>query len=226
MKNQTLVALASVAISASAFAGATAYTESFGDAQNDLFDNGFGNLDITNVDVTYHSAGFLQFDISTRAFSSWTKYCLFISAGSGASTVSNPWNRPHSTNGQTITHFVGSWVDQPENNSQTWQFGASGGELWAHISNDSNSQAGNTVSLFLRGITLNAGDSIRFDVGTSGGGNDPMVDLLSRSNQSTISWGSASTSGNFLTFTIPGVPAPGAIALFGVAGLMSRRRRA
>jgi MYXO-CTERM domain-containing protein len=223
MKNQKLVALASLAISASAFAGVPAYTQSFGDAQNDLFDNGFGNLDITNVDVTYQ-AGSLRFDVSTRAFSSWTKYCLFISAGSGASTESNPWNRPHSTNGQTITHFLGSWVDQASDNVQHWSFGSSG---WSYVATGTNSHAsGNTVSFWLDGIYLAEGDSIRFDVGTSGGGNDPMVDLLSRSNPSTSGWGSASTSGNFLTFTIPGVPAPGAIALLGVAGLVSRRRRA
>jgi hypothetical protein len=73
------------------------------------------------------------------------------------------------------------------------------------------------------GLGLSAGQTIYFDVATSGGGNDPGVDHLSRSDAATPGWGTASTSGNFLAYTT--VPAPGAIALLGLAGLAGRRRR-
>ncbi|RLS25245.1 MAG: PEP-CTERM sorting domain-containing protein, partial [Planctomycetota bacterium] len=48
-------------------------------------------------------------------------------------------------------------------------------------------------------------------------------DHLSRSDIATSGWGSPSTSGTFLGYTT--VPAPGAIALLGLAGLAGRRRR-
>ena len=85
--------------------------------------------------------------------------------------------------------------------------------------------SGNTVSwtFSLASMGLSAGQTIYFDVATSGGGNDPGVDHLSRSDAATPGWGTASTSGNFLAYTT--VPTPGAIALLGLAGLAGRRRR-
>jgi hypothetical protein len=75
----------------------------------------------------------------------------------------------------------------------------------------------------LASLGLSGGQTIYFDVATSGGGNDPGVDHLSRTDKATSGWGSASTSGDFLAYTP--VPTPGAIALLGLAGLAGRRRR-
>ena len=80
-----------------------------------------------------------------------------------------------------------------------------------------------TFTLSLASLGLSAGQTIYFDVATSGGGNDPGVDHLSRSDAATPGWGTASTAGTFLAYTT--VPAPGAIALLGLAGLAGRRRR-
>jgi MYXO-CTERM domain-containing protein len=70
---------------------------------------------------------------------------------------------------------------------------------------------------------LSAGQTFYFDVATSGGGNDPGVDHLSRSTPATPGWGTASIAGPFLSYTV--TPAPGAVALLGVAGLIGARRR-
>ena len=57
---------------------------------------------------------------------------------------------------------------------------------------------------------------------TTGNGADPGIDHLSRSDLSTTGWGETSSSGAFLTYNLP---APGAIALLGIAGLAGSRRR-
>jgi hypothetical protein len=88
-----------------------------------------------------------------------------------------------------------------------------------------NAVSGNTVTwtVSLASLGVGAGQTIYFDIATSGGGNDPGVDHLSRSDAATPGWGTASTAGGFLSYTV--VPTPGALALLGVAGLVCRRRR-
>ena len=73
-------------------------------------------------------------------------------------------------------------------------------------------------------MNLSVGSVISFDVATTGvGENDPGVDHLSRNVIATTGWGNPSVAGAFLTYTV--VPGPGAFALLGLAGLVSRRRR-
>lgn len=194
------------------------YTDSVGD----LFDNGMSNLDITSVNV-WNDEYSTYISVTTASFASWTKYCIFVGTASATAT-SNPWGRPHDQNGNATDYFVGSWVDQPSGNSQYW---AADGGTWNEIgSGGTNVVSGNKVTWVLGGWGSSnaAGSVLRFDVGTSGGGgNDPFIDLLSRADQSTSGWGSGSTAGTFASYTV--TPAPGAVALLGLAGLISRRRR-
>ena len=207
---------AAIALAVSASAGMI-----YDDSANDLFDNGLANLDITSVSVTNDDYN-IYFSVTTRGFSDWTKYGIMMGDSSDwIGTHSNPWGRPHNTNGQLITHFAGSWVDGGGGTQHWWYTAALG---WSMADQYGNVVSGNTATFTVARGTLANGFTILFDVGTSGGdNNDPWVDLLSRSDQSTSGWGSGSTSGAFLSYTI--VPAPGAIALMGLAGLISRRRR-
>lgn len=215
MNTRTFVpaVIATGALSAASLAGFV-----YSDAQNDLFDNGFANLDIASVAVT-NDATNVYFAVTTRGFSNWTKYGIMMGDNPGSGTLSNPWGRPHNTNGQLISHFAGSWVDGG-GGTQHWWYTTG----WSMADQYGNLVSGNTATFTVARGSLADGFTILFDVGTSGGGGgDPWVDLLSRSDQSTSGWGSGSTSGTFLSYTV--VPAPGAIALLGVAGLISRRRR-
>ncbi len=216
--------IAALTLAGSAFADHTRL-DVFADSSNDLFDNGFANLDITQVAVgQFWTGDHVELDIAvtTRGMSDWTKYLLFFDTQVGG-LASNPWNRPINTGGG-VDAFVGGWIDSG-GGDQYWSAGESGwnGAGGVPIYVDWNS---NTVHyMFGLAVDLAAvGTVIKFDVATSGGGsNDPGVDHLSRSDQATSGWGSASASGEFLSFTV--IPAPGAAALLAVAGLVGRRRR-
>ena len=191
----------------------------YNDSSFDLFDNGFDNLDITGVNVSDDGTN-LSIAVTTRGFQSWTKYMMYFDTASGG-TTSNGWGRPVNLT-SNIDHYVGSWVDAPSDNVQFWSFA---GGNWNQTGTLTNSVSGNTVTftISLASLGVGAGQTIYFDVATSGGGNDPGVDHLSRSDAATPGWGTASTSGDFLAYTV--VPTPGALALLGVAGLVGRRRR-
>jgi hypothetical protein len=83
-----------------------------------------------------------------------------------------------------------------------------------------------TYTLSLATLGLNVGDTFYFDAYSSGGGGgDGAVDALANPNISVNSWGDTYTSGGsnpIFSYTV--VPAPGVIALAGVAGLLRRRR--
>ncbi len=216
MKQSLLVT--AVAAALASVASADSYT----DSSFDLFDNGFDNLDITGVNVTDDGTN-MTVSITTRGFQTWTKYMMYFNTSGGMGTSSNAWSRPVNLT-SNIDYYIGSWVDAASNNSQfvTWT-----GSAWNWGSEQylTNMITGNTVSwtFSLASMGLSAGQTIYFDVATSGGGNDPGVDHLSRSDAATPGWGTASTSGNFIAYTT--VPTPGAIALLGLAGLAGRRRR-
>jgi hypothetical protein len=192
------------------------------DSTNDLFDNGFSNLDIASVSMSDDGVN-LSISVTTVGFQNWTKYMMYFDTAAGG-TDSNAWSRPVDLGGRQIDHYIGSWVDAPSNNAQfvswtgsSWNWGS---EMYL-----TNSVSGNTVTwtVSLAALGLSAGQTLYFDIATSGGGSDPGVDHLSRSDAATPGWGAASTAGAFLAYTT--VPTPGAIALLGLAGFASRRRR-
>ena len=217
---KSLGSLLAMAVASSALAQVTSYT----DATSDLFDNGFTNLDISGVQMS-NDATNLYISVTTVAFQNWTKYMMYFDTETTGGTSTNAWNRPVILSGASIEYYLGSWVDQPTDNSQFVAWTGSEWD-WGNVSMSTNVVNGNTVSwtISLASMGLAVGDTFYFDVATSGGGNDPGVDHLSRFDPATPGWGSPSVAGSFLAYTV--VPAPGAVALLGLAGLAGRRRRA
>ena len=123
-----------------------------------------------------------------------------------------------------IDAFAGIWVDG-DGGSQT--FTASNNGNWN--GSDLGSQitiSGNKVStkFSLDDLGLGVGDVIKFDVGTTGENNgDPATDLISIGS-TAATWGGVATAGELRSYTL--VPAPGSLALLGLAGFATRRRRA
>jgi hypothetical protein len=73
-------------------------------------------------------------------------------------------------------------------------------------------------------LGLSMGDTFYFDAYSSGGGSgDGAIDALANPNVSVQGWGDSYTSSapNIFSYTIP---APGALALLGVAGIAAGRR--
>lgn len=213
--------LALVAVAGIATAAQAAVT--YNDAQNDLFDNGFANLDITSV-VVSHDASNLYVTVNTRGYQNWTKYMMYFrTSNTFDDTNSNAWIRPVTLN-TNIDRYVGSWVDQGSNNQQNWSWDGLQWNLDNTTSNDQSQTGSNavtfTISRAFLGLTGNG--TVYFDVATSGGGNDPGVDHLSRSTQATTFWDQPSSTGDFAAYVIP---APGALALVGLGGLVAGRRR-
>jgi hypothetical protein len=205
------------------------------DAQNELFDNGFGHLDITNVDVS-HNASSITFVINVRGSidagaggSNWGKYCIGIDTGAVGGASDNGWGRNVSWGTNGIDFWVGTWADN------SFPFGM-GGELRSQpggalvdatyttgtMISGSTATFSQTIVLSRAALGLTGNDTFRFDVLTTGGGADPGVDHLSRSDLATTDWSVQSVSGDFLSYTIP---TPGAAALLGLGGLVAARRR-
>jgi len=226
-----MMALAALAAAAgSAQAGVT-----YNDSSNDLFDNSLAHMDILSV-VVDHDATNLYFTLNLRGdvdATNWAKYCIGIDAAGGNNSVGNGWGRNVSWGANRIDYWVGTWVDEGGSNF--------GGELRSMdnaANNDSTVLAATyggpgitgtatgfqvTMTLSRATLGLTGNDTFWFDVLSTGGlGSPPGVDHLSRSDQATPGWGDTSTSGNFLSYTIP---APGSAALVGLAGLMVGRRR-
>lgn len=208
-----------------ALAAITAST-SFADVYNDgSFDQGpdNSNLDLISVEVTNDESN-VFFSVTTREFADWTKYMVFVDSidDSGADGNNNGWVRNVEMGPAGIDYFMGAWVD---NGGGTALYGWD--DAWSSITGGSVVNidgAANTVtmSISLATLGLEVGDSLRFEIGTTGGGEgDPATDLM---NGTSASWGGVSNFGTLLEYTT--VPAPGALSLLVAAGLVARRRRA
>lgn len=234
-----------------ALAGAAQAQTTYTDSLNELFDNGFRHLDIRSVTVNNNATHLtiqLNLDGNLNAGfggTDWGKYgILFDTRAGGTTGASNAWGRAILTPNNQIDYWVGSWVDG-SGGAQLWEYdpGNSGSapehgfyEKGASYSNGlitidlSLSFLGQvTYSIDLAAMGLGIGDVVLFDVISTGGtgslpaNGDPGVDHLSRADAATNGWGEASVAGDFRAYTI--IPAPGSLALLGLAGVAAGRRR-
>jgi hypothetical protein len=220
-------------------AQATSYT----DAANDIdptIGTGGGTLDLLGMEVS-NTATDIVFRLTVNGNvgpggTDWGKFMIGISTGSNAgdsATNGNGWGRPINMNSALggMNYWIGSWVDGG-GGAQRWAYnGTSWSEVAATYSTGfgSYSFAGNqlTYTMSLASLGLSVGNTFFFDAYSSGGGGtDGAIDALANPNISVSTWGGAYTSGGsnpIYSYTV--VPAPGAVALLGLAGLMARRRR-
>jgi hypothetical protein len=212
-----------------ALAGVPAFGVVYTDATGENFD-GNAHMDISSVEVTDDGTN-ITFKINVSAASitspaDWGKYLVGIdtsdATGDTGSPVGNPWGRNiRMTDGMDA--FIGSWVDSG-GGFQPWTFSGS----WTQNGTGAVTLAGSstTITTSLASLGLSQGQTIEFDVYTSGGGGgDSANDAAANPLQSTTGWGgpytTASNSG--LTYTL--VPEPGTIGLMGMGGLLLLRRR-
>jgi len=230
--------LAGVALQAHAAPGVT----TFNDAINDIdpgISTGSGTLDLVKMEVSNTNSD-VMFKLTVNGnigSTDWGKFMIGIANNKGYGTSSSDgWARPitMSANGG-MTNWIGSWVDGgggAENRSNQTSWGLTGATYngnFGGFSLSAGAQSTITFTVAIASLGMSIGDTFSFDAYSSGGGNgDSAVDALANPNVSITSWGQPYDSGasNSFSYTLSAVPAPGAIALIGVAGLMGRRRRA
>jgi hypothetical protein len=230
--------VAGVALQAHAAPGVT----TFNDAINDIdpsITTGNGTLDLVKMEVS-NTATDVVFQLTVNGnigSTDWGKFMIGIANNKGYGTSSSDgWGRPitMSANGG-MTNWIGSWVDGgggAENRSNQTSWGLTGATYngnFGGFSLSAGAQSTITYTVSIASLGMSIGDTFSFDAYSSGGGGgDSAVDALANPNVAITSWGQAYDSGasNSFSYTLGAIPAPGAIALIGVAGLMGRRRRA
>jgi hypothetical protein len=225
--------LTGLALQADATPGVT-----YNDAINDIapgLATGNGTLDLVKMEVS-NTATDVVFQLTVNGnigSTDWGKFMIGIANNKGNGTSSSDgWGRPitMSANGG-MTHWFGSWVDSG-GGSQLWTNGSSG---WsgpaspAGFTLSAGAQSTITFGVSIASLGMSIGDTFSFDAYSSGGGSgDSAIDALANPNFAVSNWGDAYNSGasTSFTYTLGAVPAPGAIALIGAAGLLARRRKA
>ncbi len=220
MTIRTLGCLAALACAPTALADV--YYDAVGDIAVDD-----ANLDISFVGVTHDDTN-LYMTVYLNGWQDWTKLLVFMDAGSAPATsgTNNPWDRAISTDWE-FNHFYGTYFDSGDF-AQDWAYGDS----WALQSTEEvavyRSEWYVSYTFSQASLGIGEGDTISFDVATTGGnGGDPGIDLASTSTVQP-GWGQGtSQSINPLTYTLgstPVVPGVGALAALGGLGLAGRRR--
>lgn len=197
----------------------------------------FTHLDIAQVEITNDST-WLTIAITVVGdmdATNWGKYGIGIDTGKSVGSNSNGWGRNIDW-GRNINVWSASWADDGGSGvgGEFYSYDDGGaawnllGATWNGDTNiqgdDSNHPFTQTWRFKFADIGLALGDTIEFDViTTGGGGGDPGVDHLSRSAPATTDWPNQSVAGQFRSYTL--VPAPGSLALLGLGGLAARRRR-
>ncbi|MBA4291748.1 hypothetical protein C0431_02150 [bacterium] len=230
MKNSKMLLVAS-AITIAAASQAVIFTDPTGDVN--VPGSPWPHLDITSVEVTNTDTS-ISFKYTVNGdlvATNWGKHLVVIRRAGAVDntgyTLPDAWNRRASLSGGGNA-FIGSWVDAPSNNQQNWTFD---GTTWNQINTVSNNIQGPnmvtlTASLADLGITL--GETITFDVFTTGGGGSPgnpgdtAVDSLT--GASPTAWDQDITLQG-LTYNVEAVPEPATMVVLGVAAAAALRRR-
>ena len=233
----TLGALASLTAAVHANPGVV-YNDATGDIHPSIATGG-GTLDLVRMEVS-HTATDLVFALTVNGNltdTNWGKFMIGISNGGAGNTSvnGNGWGRPINMGSPTggMTNWIGSWVDNGGGAEKyswapsSWGLvGATYNSNFGSFAIASGAQSTITYTVSMASLGLAAGNTFYFDAYSSGGGSgDSAVDALANPNYAISSWSgpytSSSTTG-ILSYTIP---APGAIALLGLAGLVGSRKR-
>jgi hypothetical protein len=226
-------------VASTALANPGILASTYNDAANDIANGiatGGGTLDLLSMEVS-HTATDLVFslrvngNVTGNGSVDWGKFMIGIATGNGSGTTSgNGWGRPINMSAPNggMTHWIGSWVDGGgglELRTHTNQWNLTGASYSGNFPG-SFQFAGNTLTytVAMASLGLSMGDTFYFDAYSSGGGpSDGAIDALANPNVSVQGWGDSYTSSapNIFSYTIP---APGALALLGVAGITAGRR--
>lgn len=201
---QKLLAIAAMAFLSAISSQATTYTDTTGDLGSPDF-VGKNFLDITSVEVTNDFTD-LIFKINLAGnpvATDWGKYCIGFDTNAATGDLGatgNGWSRKISMNPRGMDFWIGTWVDS----GGGAQLFAYDGAFWNNIGGPSVSKTTNSVTISVPFANLGKtfGDTVDFDVYTTGGGSDPAVDALSNPSVTVNTWGESYTNNNVSSYTI------------------------
>jgi hypothetical protein len=212
-------------------AQAATYTDTTGDGA--LVGTGGGILDLASVDVnnTPTALTFKLNLVGSPTATDWGKYMIGIDSKSGGDPVGNGWGRPIGMS-SGMDYFVGSWVDSGNGAEiRSWD-----GAAWLLQSATYNPNPDSlgvvkdassvTISFNLAGLGLAPGNTILFDLYTSGGGgSDGAIDALANLTQTIGNWSDPYNSGSLVAaYTLTPIPEPAIGSLLMLGGLLFLRR--
>ena len=201
---QKLLAIAATAFLTAFSSQATTYTDTTGDLGTPDF-TGKNFLDITSVEVTNDFTD-LIFKINLAGnpvATDWGKYCIGFDTNAATGDVGangNAWGRKISMTPRGMDMWIGTWVD-----------GGSGAQLFGYDGVNWNNVGGPSVSKTTNSVTITVpfanlgktfGNTVDFDIYTTGGGADPAVDALSNPAITVNTWGEFYTNNNVSSYTI------------------------
>jgi len=220
-------AATTIALASSAMAGVV-----FNDSSTDLPAGGNDLLNILSVEVS-HDAASIKFRLTLNGISNpynTNQYGLALSTPGAATKTTAVWaNQASFASNGGMNYTVRA---DPAYNGRTF-FQSHGANGWSPNAENQNSGIGtnydtNTLDIYVTrsAIGMDVDATLFFDVWAIARDNS-VFDALS-TNTTLGGYGSSFTTTNALSYTIgEPVPAPGALALLGAAGLLgSRRRRA
>ena len=224
-------AATTIALASSAMAGVV-YNDSATDVNADMLGNPLMN--ILSVEVSHTSTN-IEFLFTLNDFVSpySSNYYAIALSTPGAATkttsVWNPVNRASFASNGGMNYVVAADIDS---GGRTW-FQSHGASGWSTPGQNQNSsfQSSYETNTMVINVTRSAigmeGDGTFFFDAWAMARNNSVFDALS-TNATLGSYDSSFTTTSALSYTIGApVPAPGAFALLGAAGLLgSRRRRA
>ncbi len=216
------------ALAVAAILSASASAVTFNDALGENFD-GNPHMDIKSVSVS-NTATDITFTVTLNgdiAATSWGKYNVGIDKNTATGDFSangNGWGRALNM-ADGMDAWIGSWVDSG-GGAQSWVFGGT----WSQTNQvtPALTQFSTSYTFPLANLNLALGDTIHFDVySTGGGGGDSANDASSNPNQTISNWPGPYTTpagtGHVYTLVVPEPTTLG--MLVGVAVLGLRRRK-
>lgn len=203
----------------------------FPDATGDFTPEGFGYLDITSVEVD-NDATTLSFRINLAGNPlavDWAKYLIGLDTAPGGNTTGpDGWGKPISMSVGGMDHFIGSWMNFGTGAEvRVWD-----GAAWNVIPGSGITVATDassvTLALPFSVLSLNLGDTFRFDVYTTSDGNS-VLDAAGSTVSLTWNNNPYDSGGNVLSYRLVPEPTLAALLLLGGAlwqGWRGRRARA
>jgi len=223
MKNLKFMALAGLGLAVVGGAKADIYGDAAG--YINIIDAGHTHLDVLSIEAM-NTATTLTFSFSLTGSpidTNWGKYGVLIRRTGMVDTSvrNNGWNRPFNLGGGANVWLAG-WADGATPGFEAYNYDGA----WNKVNPNGTpaiTAGGYAMTVNLADVGIMLGETITFDVYTSGGGSDDTA-RDSLMGAQPLTWGDQVNT-NGVEFTVVPEPATMAVLGLGAAAMLRRRRK-